>query len=152
MGRFEVVTHVAAPVRRVFEVSLEVEVHTTSMGAASERAIDGVTSGRLRLGDTVTWLARHFGIRWRMTSRISAWDPPRYFVDEQVSGPFQYWRHAHHFESDGYGGTIMRDVIEFAAPLGPLGAIAEALVLRRYMSRLIRIRNDHVVAVAETSR
>ncbi|MFC7614399.1 hypothetical protein ACFQV2_13590 [Actinokineospora soli] len=43
----------------------------------------------------------------------------------------------------------MRDVIDFAAPLGPLGALAEHAVLNRYMPRLIRIRNQHVKTAAE---
>jgi ligand-binding SRPBCC domain-containing protein len=123
---------------------LEVEVHTASMAGSGERVIGGVTSGRMKLGDTVTWEARHFGLRWRMTSRISACEPPSYFVDEQVAGPFQHWHHAHHFEPDGHGGTVMRDVIDFAAPLGPLGRIAERTVLDRYMPRLIRLRNEHL--------
>ncbi|MEU0570466.1 hypothetical protein ABZ297_34455 [Nonomuraea sp. NPDC005983] len=45
------------------------------------------------------------------------------------------------FQSDGDGGTVMRDVIGFATPLGPLGTVAELLVLRRYMPALIRVRN-----------
>ncbi|PAX90951.1 cyclase, partial [Streptomyces albidoflavus] len=28
----------------------------------------------MALGDTVTWRARHFGVVWRMTSRITAYD------------------------------------------------------------------------------
>lgn len=149
MTLFEVSTAIAAAPRRVFDVSLEVETHTASMAGSGERAIAGVTSGRLRLGDTVTWEARHFGLRWRLTSLISACDPPGYFVDEQVKGPFKRWRHAHHFEPDGHGGTVMRDIVEFAAPLGPLGAVAEVVALNRYLPALIRLRNEHVRAVAE---
>jgi ligand-binding SRPBCC domain-containing protein len=151
MRRFEATTAIAAPVQRVFDVSLEIEVHTASMADSGEQAIGGVGSGRMKLGDTVIWQARHFGLRWRMTSFISACDPPGYFVDEQVTGPFKRWRHAHHFEPDGNGGTLMRDIVDFAAPLGPLGAIAEFFVLNRYMPRLIRIRNDHVKATAEAA-
>lgn len=66
-----------------------------------------------------------------------------------MRGPFERWRHAHHFEPDGHGGTVMRDVVDFAAPLGPLGAVAEFAVLNRYVPRLIRVRNEHVKAVAE---
>ncbi|MDT7790234.1 MAG: hypothetical protein QOF58_8653 [Pseudonocardiales bacterium] len=143
MTRFEVITEIAAPPRRVFDLSLDVGVHTASMAGSGERIIGGVTSGRMRLGDTVTWQARHFGLRWRMTSRITACDPPGYFVDEQVEGPFRWWRHEHHFEPDG-DGTLMRDVVEFAAPLGPLGRLAEWLVLDRYLARLIRMRNEHL--------
>jgi ligand-binding SRPBCC domain-containing protein len=151
MTRFEVVTCIAAPPRRVFELSLEVEVHTASMAGSGEQAIGGVTSGRMKLGDTVTWQARHFGLRWRMTSRISACDPPGSFVDEQVAGPFARWRHAHHFEPDGAGGTVMRDVVDFAAPLGLLGIVAERTVLGWYLPRLIRLRNDHLRKAAEAA-
>ncbi|MFF4779656.1 hypothetical protein ACFY05_43275 [Microtetraspora fusca] len=43
----------------------------------------------------------------------------------------------------------MSDVIEFAAPLGPLGRIAEMLALRHYMPNLIRVRNQYIKQVAE---
>jgi len=144
MTRFEVTTPVAAPAQLVFDLSLDVGVHTASMAHSGERIIGGVTSGRMRLNDTVTWRARHFGVPWRMTSRISALDAPRYFVDEQVRGPFRRWRHEHHFEPDGRGGTVMRDVVEFVAPIGHF-------VLDRYMPRLIHERNEHIRRVAEES-
>jgi len=143
-------TAIAAAPRVVFDVSLEVDVHTGSMARSGERAIAGVTSGRLALGDTVTWQARHFGLPWRMTSRISAYDPPASFVDEQLTGPFRRWHHTHHFDPDGHGGTLMRDVVDFAAPLGPLGRLVERTVLTRYLRRLIALRNEHVTAVAES--
>src|SRR5688572_25674360 len=124
MTRFEVTARIAAPPQRVFDLSLDVGLHTASMAGSGERVVGGVASGRMRLGDTVTWRARHFGVWWRMTSRISAFDPPGYFVDEQVGGPFRRWRHEHHFESDGDGGTVICDLVDFAAPLGPLGRLA----------------------------
>lgn len=151
MTWFEAITAIAAPPQRVFDVSLEIETHMASMADSGEQAIGGVTSGQLKLGDTVTWQARHFGLRWRMTSLISVYDPPGHFVDEQVTGPFKRWHHAHHFESDGNGGTVMRDIVDFAAPLGPLGVTAEFVVLNRYMPRLIHIRNDHIKAATEAA-
>lgn len=151
MTSFEVITRVAAPPDRLFALSLDVDVHAASMAGSGERVVDGVASGRMKQGDTVTWRARHFGVWWRMTSLISAYDPPGYFVDEQVAGPFRHWRHAHHFEPDGNGGTVMRDVVDFAAPLGPLGRLAERLALDRYMPLLIRVRNEHLKKSAETS-
>ena len=144
MNRFEVVTLLAASPARVFEASLDVETHLGSMADSGERVIGGVTTGRMKLGDSVTWQARHLGIQWRMRVLITACDPPNYFVDEQTSGPFKRWHHAHYFDNDGCGGTVMRDVVEFAAPLGPLGAVAEAAVLNRYMAKLIRQRNEYL--------
>ncbi|GAB7074264.1 SRPBCC family protein [Streptomyces albidoflavus] len=149
MTRFELETRIAAPVPLVFGLSLDVDAHTASMARSGERAVAGVTSGAMALGDTVTWRARHFGVVWRMTSRITAYDHPTHFVDEQTAGPFHHWWHAHHFTPDGHGGTLMRDEITFQAPLGPLGRLAERAALDRYMPHLMRERNAHLRAVAE---
>jgi ligand-binding SRPBCC domain-containing protein len=143
---FEVVTAVAAPPDQVFAVCLDVEAHTRSMADSSERAVDGRTRGELSLGDTVTFQARHFGLPWRLKARITSYDRPRHFVDEQESGPFKRWHHAHHFEPDGHGGTIMRDVIDFASPLGLVGRIVDRFVLVRYMAHLISIRNAYLAS------
>lgn len=110
------------------------------MVRAKERAVAGVTSGEIGLGETVTWSARHFGIRFRMTSKITEFDRPKRFVDEQISGPFKRWWHEHEFVADE-SGTLMIDRIEFDAPLGFLGSIAEKLILARYMEQLIVQRN-----------
>ncbi|WP_354644646.1 SRPBCC family protein [Kitasatospora camelliae] len=144
MPRFEITTVLPVPAQQVFEACLDVEAHTRSMAASSERAVAGTTHGHLTLGDTVTFRARHFGLTWRLTARITAYDPPRSFVDEQERGPFNRWRHAHSFEPDGTGGTVMTDVIDFAAPLGILGRIADRTVLGWYMARLIRRRNAYL--------
>ena len=48
------------------------------------------------------------------------------------------------------GSTVMRDVFDYAAPLGPLGWIAERLFLTAYMRRFLEARNDVLKAVAET--
>lgn len=114
------------------------------MADSSERAVGGKTRGELTLGDTVTFQAHHLGLTWRLKARITSYDRPRCFVDEQESGPFKRWRHAHHFEPDGAGGTTMRDVIDFASPLGPVGRIVDRLFLSRYMPHLIKIRNAYL--------
>ncbi|GAA2277564.1 MULTISPECIES: SRPBCC family protein [Kitasatospora] len=144
MPQFEITTVLSVPPQRAFEACLDVEAHTQSMAASAERAVAGTTHGRLSLGDAVTFQARHFGLTWQLTARIMAYDPPRHFVDEQERGPFKRWRHAHFFEPDGTGGSIMRDVIDFASPLGPLGRMADTTVLGWYMPRLIRNRNTYL--------
>lgn len=134
----------AAP-EGAFELSRSIDAHLGSMADTGERAVGGVTSGLIGLGETVTWRARHFGVMWTMTSRITALDEPRTFTDEQVRGPFADFRHVHVFEPlerpDGRDGTLMLDHIAFAAPLGPLGRIAERVALTRHLRRLIESRN-----------
>lgn len=130
---------------RAFDLSIDVDAHTGSMAGSGERAVGGVRSGALALGDTVTFAARHFGLPWRMTSRISAYDRPDRFVDEQVEGPFRSWRHEHTFSwDDARGVTVSRDVIHFTAPLGMLGRLVTKAVLERYLTRLIAERNAYL--------
>ncbi|TYB94847.1 SRPBCC family protein [Micromonospora sp. WP24] len=148
MPLIDLTTVVRAPVEQVFDLSLDVNAHTASMSSAGEEAVAGILSGRMSRGDSVTWVARHFGIRWRMTSRITAYDRPHRFVDEQVTGPFRRWRHEHIFVSGAANGTtIMRDVIDFAAPLGVLGWLVSKVLLHRYLRRLIEDRNAYLVGV-----
>ncbi len=145
-------TAIAAPPEVVFDTALKVDVHTASMAASGERAVGGVTGGQLRFGDEVTWQARHLGRSWRMTARITAYTRPSHFVDEQVAGPFAVWRHTHHFEPRGNDATLMRDVIDFAAPYWLLGRLAELLVLDRYLTRLVTVRNRHLATICQANR
>ncbi|MBF4613416.1 SRPBCC family protein [Curtobacterium sp. VKM Ac-1376] len=142
---FRVVTDLPVPPERAFALSLDIGAHERSMAASGERAVAGTTAGTIGLGETVTWRARHFGIVWRMTSRITALEGPRRFVDEQVRGPFARFHHEHRFEPSA-GGTRMVDTITFRAPLGPLGRVAEVLALARYMPQLIADRNASLAA------
>ena len=97
------------------------------------------------MGQEVTWRAWHFGLPIRMTSRITEMQAPHYFVDEQVRGPFLRFRHVHEFSAVP-AGTVMVDRIDFAAPFGLLGRLAEKLVLARYLRKLIETRNQHLTA------
>ena len=147
---FEVTIVIAAPIEAVFDLSLDIDAHVESMGASGERAVAGVTSGRIGLGEDVTWRATHFRIPFTMTSRVTELDRPRRFVDEQQRGPFRRFRHEHVFEIDGSGGgTVMVDRISFDAPAGIVGRLVERLVLARYVEGLIEQRSRHTKAEAE---
>lgn len=149
MGRIYLETFIAAPPERCFELSLDVDRHERSMSRTGERAVAGVTRGMMGLGDTVTWEARHFGIPWRLTVRITQLDPPHRFVDEQLRGPFAAMRHEHRFAPVA-GGTLMADDFRFEAPLGRLGVLVDALVLERYMRTLLGTRNEYLKGAAES--
>jgi ligand-binding SRPBCC domain-containing protein len=146
MPRIDLITDVAAEPEVCFDTSIDVGVHLAA--SPTERVVDGVRSGRMKLGEHVTWSARQFGIRWRMTSKIVEYERPHMFVDEMQRGPFARWRHQHILEKTSYG-TRMIDHVSFASPFGPVGRLVDALVLERHMTRLLREHNDHVRAVAE---
>lgn len=146
--RIELTTDVQAAPEVVFDACLDVDMHTDSMGASAERAVAGVTTGRLTPGDLVTWEARHFGLPWRMTVRIADYRRPYGFTDEQISGPFGRWHHEHAFTGNpaDSSATVMHDVIDFTAPMGLLGRLVASLILRPYLQRLIARRNAYLAA------
>lgn len=143
--RFERITRLPVPPVDAFDLSLDVDFHLESMADSDESIEGGVDTGGMKLGDDVTWRARHFGVWWTMTSVITEFDRPHRFVDEQRTGPFKRFHHEHRFVAVD-GGTSMHDVIDFTAPLGPLGRMAERAVLERYLPKLIDRRNEALVS------
>jgi ligand-binding SRPBCC domain-containing protein len=131
-----------------FDLSLTIEVHLESFHESQEQAVAGITSGLMALDDEVTWRARHFGIIWTMTSRISALEKPEMFVDEQVRGPFKRFHHTHLFTPVDDRTTEMVDDIVLQAPLGILGWIAERIGLVWYLGRMIDTRNAAIAEMA----
>jgi ligand-binding SRPBCC domain-containing protein len=137
---------IAAPAKLCFDLCLNVNFHER---AGHGRAVAGVTSGRMKLGDTVTWEAVHFFVRQRLTSKIVAYDRPRMFVDEMQSGAFARWRHTHTFVEQP-GGALMVDDVDFASPLGVLGRITDAVLLKGHMTKFLIRHNRYFKRVAES--
>jgi ligand-binding SRPBCC domain-containing protein len=145
---FEVSTSIAAPPDVAFDLALDIDAHVGSQVAAGERAIGGVTSGRIGLNESVTWRATHFRIPFTMTSRVTELARPHRFVDEQTKGPFRRFHHEHVFEPVDDGCTMI-DRISFDAPVGPIGRLVERLVLGAYLERLIVERGQYLRDMAE---
>jgi len=146
---FELSDEIKAPINRVFDLAASIDFHLESFKHSGERAVAGVTSGLIGLNETVTWKAKHFGITWKMTSRITELERPTKFTDEQDHGPFKTFRHVHLF-TETPEGTQMVDQVSFQAPFGPIGTLVEKLMLNRYLRKLIQLRNDELKRAAET--
>ena len=89
-------------------------------------------------GTLIDYRLRIHGVPLSWRTRIAVWEPPVRFVDEQLRGPYRYWRHEHSFEAVT-GGTLMRDVVEYS-PRG--GALAQWLVVRRDLQRVFGYRGQ----------
>jgi ligand-binding SRPBCC domain-containing protein len=148
MPRIELTTVIAAPVETVFDLARSIDAHAESQSGHGEKAVGGRTSGLIEEGEEVTWEARHLGVRQRLTSKIVAMRRPTYFRDSMQRGAFKRMDHDHVFESTPTG-TVMKDVFEYASPLGPLGRFADWLFLERYMRRLLEERNQVLKQLAE---
>jgi ligand-binding SRPBCC domain-containing protein len=142
-------TVIAAPRERVFDLARSIDAHRHTAAATGEKAVGGVTSGLLGPEQEVTWEARHFGVVQRLRVKMTRFERPSHFQDVMVAGAFRSMQHDHTFEA-GEGGTIMRDRFEFAAPLGPVGWLAERLFLARSMRRFLEERNAALKRIAES--
>lgn len=141
-------TVINAPIDIVFDLSRSIDLHKISTADTKEEAIAGKTSGLIEMGETVTWRAKHFGITQLLTSKITAFNAPFYFVDEMVSGAFKSFKHEHILkEQDGL--TVVTDVFNYQSPYGILGKLADILFLERYMKVFLLKRNNIVKQFAE---
>lgn len=144
-------TEVPAPPAVVFDLARSVDLHTESTAHTNERAVAGRTEGLIELGESVTWEATHFGLRQQLTAKIVDFNPPTHFRDTMVKGAFKRFDHEHRFEAIE-GGTLMTDVFDYTSPLGPLGHLADWLFLKRYMTKLLTVRNQVIADVARSGR
>jgi ligand-binding SRPBCC domain-containing protein len=80
-------------------------------------------------------------VHWR--SRISEYDPPFSFRDEQVIGPYRLWDHHHRFSREN-GGTVIEDFVVYEPPLGPLGAPLDRLFIRHRLDDIFDFRGREI--------
>lgn len=139
--RLRVETLLPLPPEEAFALLLDPEAHART-APGRERVVAGTAP--LALGDEATSEATHFGVRQRLTARITLLDLPRAFEDTMVSGAFRRLWHRHEFHP-AQGGTRMVDEMDFASPLG---APFDRLVLAPYLRRFL-VRRGEALARAE---
>lgn len=93
----------------------------------------------VREGTLIDYRLRLHGVPLRWRSRIEQWEPGRAFVDRQIRGPYRLWHHRHEFEPTAEG-TLVRDRVHYALPLGVLGTVGHALFVRRDLARIFDFR------------
>ncbi|HOI96352.1 MAG TPA: SRPBCC family protein [Syntrophobacter fumaroxidans] len=96
----------------------------------------------MTVGTLIDYRLRLFGVPFGWRTRISAWDPPRRFTDEQLRGPYRVWRHDHFFH-EANATTTVTDAVRYALPLWPVGEIVHPLVLAQ-LRRIFRFRHEAV--------
>lgn len=151
MATITINTIINAPIQRCFELSTSIDLHKISASKTKEEAIGGITEGLIKLDETVTWKAKHFGVWHRMKIKITEFDKPNYFVDEMVKGSFKYMRHKHEFKQNE-NQTIMVDQFDFASPMGIIGKFVDKVVMLRYMENFLKERNNVIKEFAETDK
>jgi ligand-binding SRPBCC domain-containing protein len=151
MSTVHVETIINAPRTLVFDLARDVDVHAETVPWTREKIVGKVSHGKLEAEDIVTFDAVHFGVRQRLTARISKFEPPSHFEDVMMAGAFAAMTHCHDFAEVSEGQTLMTDDLTFASPLGIFGKAADVLFLRRYMTNFLERRNANLKRIAERS-
>ena len=102
----------------------------------------------MQQGTIIDYSIRLGGIPVRWRSLISTYDPPVCFVDEQLKGPYAYWRHTHRFEAST-PGTVLMDEVVYALPAGmpPLvEGMVHSLYVRPSLERIFDYRASFYAA------
>jgi ligand-binding SRPBCC domain-containing protein len=136
-----------APVEEAFELFSRAENLEAITPPLLRFRITSEVPEQMAVGTLIRYRLQLHGIPVSWLTRIEAWDPPHGFVDRQLRGPYALWHHTHTFEPVEDGGvemTRMTDVVRYAHRLGPLGTIAEHLIVRRDLDRIFDFRRDTI--------
>lgn len=92
----------------------------------------------MRNGALIDYKLRLRGLPMRWRTKITMWEPPSRFVDEQIRGPYRQWIHEHTF-ADRDGGTLVCDRVRYAVPFELL---VHRWLVRPDIERIFRHRTE----------
>lgn len=144
-------TLLPAPIETAFDAARNLKLHMDAMKHTAEKMIIGPSHFLAERGDEITWQARHFGIVQQLSVRITAMDFPYAFTDEMTKGAFKTMKHEHRFSMD-QDRVLMEDFFSYEAPYGIVGRIFDRLVLKRYMTQLLTLRNTTLLQFLSESK
>ena len=90
-------------------------------------------------GVRIDYRIRLHGMPMRWKTEIREWNPPHRFVDVQLQGPYRVWEHTHEFVAVA-AGTLVRDTVRYALPLGALGELVRRAFVARDIDRIFDYR------------
>jgi ligand-binding SRPBCC domain-containing protein len=91
-------------------------------------------------GTILEYRLRLYGVPVKWRTQIESVEAPTRFIDVQDQGPYAMWRHTHSFRELDPGHTEIRDQVEFAMPLGPLGELAYRILVAGSLQQIFDFR------------
>lgn len=84
------------------------------------------------------------GIKTIWISKIVHVEKYKYFVDEQLQGPYAFWSHKH-FVNKIDNGVEMEDIIDYKVPLGFLGRLAHPFLVKPKLEEIFEYRQKKLI-------
>jgi hypothetical protein len=97
----------------------------------------------MQAGAEIDYVIRWQGLPMKWKTVIAEYDPPHRFVDEQARGPYALWHHEHTFVETPEG-VVIGDCVDCALPLGFLGRVAHALIVKRQLMAIFKYRQTAI--------
>jgi ligand-binding SRPBCC domain-containing protein len=84
------------------------------------------------------------GIKTQWVSEITHIEEQKYFVDEQMYGPYALWHHKH-FVKEIPGGVELEDIIDYKVPLGWLGQLVHPFLVKPKLEEIFNYRQEKLL-------
>lgn len=101
--------------------------------------IKNLTTKDLGEGTIINYRLKVHGIPMNWQTRITDWDMPQRFSDNQESGPYSVWFHTHSFYAV-QGGTLMTDHVRYRLPFGFFGDLVALPLVKRDVTGIFSYR------------
>ena len=152
MPTLEFETTVTAPLAAVWAFHEDVTTSLPALSPPGDQVRIESADLPVRVGSKIVILAKGPVGKLRWVAKIVEHKPPRAvvfgeearFVDEQESGPFKSWRHEHDFEAIDAKTTRVFDRVTYRVGWGPIGWVADAILVRRKLAAMFRHRHDQL--------
>lgn len=99
----------------------------------------------MKVGKTIDYKLKLYGIPFSWKSEISKWEPPNSFMDVQLKGPYSYWEHLHSFKdlgSNEHGwSTEISDTVHYNQ-LG--GKLVNELFIKPNLRKIFSFRKEQM--------
>jgi ligand-binding SRPBCC domain-containing protein len=94
----------------------------------------------------IDYSLRLLGFRFLWKTEITEWQPPHFFVDKQIDGPYRHWEHIHRFEKKDQG-TVMQDIVRYAVPGFVLAPLGHFFFVRPRLEKIFSYREEAILRV-----
>lgn len=93
-----------------------------------------------------------FHVTVRVIARVEEAVPGERIAYRQISGFFRQWHHLMLIREHGPGQSVLTDIVEFKMPGGLLGSLADDLIVKGDLTRLLEFRATKIAEHFERGR